>query len=209
MPTAAIPLSSTVSVLLVDLCGVVCRFQPDQRLAALAEAAHVAPEPLHAAIWGSGFDADCDRGRYTVEQIHAELNRILDRDLPYDRLCALWARAFAPDLAFLAEFDRIRAGRRAYLVSNNGPLVLDTIRMHLPDIARRFDDLLFTCRFGVLKPDPELYRRVLAHLGVSARHALFIDDSATNVLGAQQAGLHARHYTDCNDFITWSRRVFV
>jgi len=43
----------------------------------------------------------------------------------------------------------------------------------------------------VAKPHPEAYRAALALVGVPAARTVFVDDSFSNVQGAQQVGLHA------------------
>ena len=49
---------------------------------------------------------------------------------------------------------------------------------------------------GLGQPDPEVYRRCVASLGVEPDATLFVDDSPANVEGARAAGLHVHHYTD-------------
>ena len=49
---------------------------------------------------------------------------------------------------------------------------------------------------GVLKPDPRIYQRVLARVGVAPEQAVFIDDFPRNIAGAEAAGLHGIHFRD-------------
>ena len=54
-----------------------------------------------------------------------------------------------------------------------------------------FDAILEARRFGVLKPDPEAFRRAAEALGEPPGRCLFVDDLAANLDGAAAAGMHA------------------
>ena len=43
-------------VVVFDLGGVVCRFEPDRRMRALVEATGLASEVIQDRVWGSGLD---------------------------------------------------------------------------------------------------------------------------------------------------------
>lgn len=48
---------------------------------------------------------------------------------------------------------------------------------------------------GVLKPDPEIFRRLLARTGLEARDCIFIDDREDNVAAARALGFRALRFT--------------
>ncbi|MEU5262996.1 HAD-IA family hydrolase [Amycolatopsis sp. NPDC021455] len=52
-----------------------------------------------------------------------------------------------------------------------------------------FDALVFSGEVGVAKPDPAVYLLAADRLGLPAIRCAFVDDSATNVRGAVQAGM--------------------
>src|SRR5689334_17762106 len=47
-----------------DMDGVLCRYDLENRLAALAGLSGRSPEDVKQSIWGSGFEEDADSGRY-------------------------------------------------------------------------------------------------------------------------------------------------
>jgi putative hydrolase of the HAD superfamily len=59
-----------------------------------------------------------------------------------------------------------------------------------------FDVIVYSAEEGVCKPDPEIYRRALARLGVAPHEATFVDDRLKNVEGARRLGMHAFQYTN-------------
>ena len=45
------------------------------------------------------------------------------------------------------------------------------------------------------KPDPEIFRAIVARLGVEPQDTIFVDDLIENVEGAKRAGLYAIQFT--------------
>jgi HAD superfamily hydrolase (TIGR01509 family) len=63
-------------------------------------------------------------------------------------------------------------------------------------LSERFDAILSSGAEGVRKPDPQIYLRAAARLGVEPGRCLFMDDSETNVRGAQQVAMQTVHWPD-------------
>ncbi len=57
-----------------------------------------------------------------------------------------------------------------------------------------FDALVFSGEVGVAKPDPAVYLIAADRLGLSAERCAVVDDSATNIRGAVQAGMVGVHH---------------
>ena len=62
-------------------------------------------------------------------------------------------------------------------------------------IADAFDVIVGSGDVKVAKPDPAIFHLTLAQLGRQPEEAIFVDDSPTNIQGAQAVGLHTIHYT--------------
>ena len=58
------------------------------------------------------------------------------------------------------------------------------------------DGRIVSGREGVMKPGPEIFRRVCDRFGFEPAEALFVDDSATNIAAAKALGFHTHHFTD-------------
>jgi len=64
------------------------------------------------------------------------------------------------------------------------------------DLTDEFDVIFNTAELGMCKPDPEVFRHVLAALEVDASEAVFVDDLAANVEGARSVGMRAHVHVD-------------
>lgn len=79
---------------------------------------------------------------------------------------------------------RLRAeGIKVAAVTNNW----ESLRNE--DLSPEFDLMVESCREGVRKPDPEIYRRALAGLGVEAAETAVIDDIGANLKAARELGM--------------------
>lgn len=59
-----------------------------------------------------------------------------------------------------------------------------------------FDDVVLSYRYGIVKPQPEIYRLAARRLGVEPAQAVFIDDSPGHVEGARKVGMKSIYYDD-------------
>jgi putative hydrolase of the HAD superfamily len=50
---------------------------------------------------------------------------------------------------------------------------------------------VFSCEIGLMKPDPEIYRRILKLCEVKPEEAIFVDDALENIEAANKLGIHA------------------
>ncbi|MEQ0560234.1 HAD-IA family hydrolase [Amycolatopsis sp. NEAU-NG30] len=81
-------------------------------------------------------------------------------------------------------------GVRTALLSN-APGASEQVKNTLFDY---FDALVFSGEVGVAKPDPAVYVIAAERLGLPAMSCAFVDDSATNIRGAVQAGMVGVHH---------------
>ncbi len=80
------------------------------------------------------------------------------------------------------------AGYRLALVSNAD--IIDIEAWDRSPLAGLFNSVIFSCSVRMAKPDPEIYRKALADLGVEAAEAVFVGDGGDHELdGAKAVGL--------------------
>jgi putative hydrolase of the HAD superfamily len=185
-----------IALVLFDMNGVLCRYDKAQRIAALSRMSGMAPEAIDAAIWGSGFEDAGDSGAMDG----AAYLRGFGEAIGYPLTLAEWTEAQAasmtPDAAMLDLARRVAGKTRVGVFTNNNTLIRDQISILFPELPAIFGDAIrVSAEFGARKPDVAAFLGCLGALGVSPGETLFIDDSATNVAGAERAGLQAHHFT--------------
>jgi FMN phosphatase YigB (HAD superfamily) len=183
--------------LVVDLGGVVCRFDHARRLDMLAQACGLSTERIHALLWLSGFSADCDRGRHgSAALVRSRIRGILGWTGSDDDIDDAWCSAFEPDPAVIDVLDRHRGDRVLALFTNNGPLEEEALTRRHPEVFARFDHLCFSHRLGCRKPDLAAFTAVAGRLGAPGEAIVFVDDSPANVAAAAEAGWHGLQHRD-------------
>ena len=183
-----------IKAVVFDMDGVLCRYRIERRLALLASWSGQSPDAIHAAIWGSGFEDEAERGGLSADDY---LKGFGER-MGYPLTAAQWVEArrvaIEPDLAVLSLARQLGADRPVGMFTNN-PLLL---KRHMAEVFPAVSDIfgpwaVFSAELGRSKPDPEAFRRLAARLEVAPGEILYFDDDATYVAGAREAGLSARH----------------
>ncbi len=154
-------------LLLLDLDGVVRRFPPLP--AEIAEVAF-APELLRRAV----------TGEITDEQWRHEVR-------------PGWAGSSGEVIG--EALALVRAARKQCFVAllSNATTRLES-DLAVLGLDVEFDAIFNSARLGVAKPDPEIFRLVLAELGYAT--AVFCDDTEENARAATVAGLDGVHVPD-------------
>lgn len=57
------------------------------------------------------------------------------------------------------------------------------------DFFNNFDELVISAEINTVKPEPEIYRYLLANYSLSPEETVFIDDMKVNLLGAENFGI--------------------
>lgn len=63
------------------------------------------------------------------------------------------------------------------------------------DFLDWFDGTIVSGQEGLIKPDPRIYQLLLSRFDLRAEDLVFIDDSATNVVAAEELGIHGLRFT--------------
>ncbi|MGO9742398.1 MAG: HAD family hydrolase [Roseiarcus sp.] len=185
-----------LSTLLFDMNDVLCRYDRAARIATLAAISGRTPDFVEAAIWRSGFEDRGDEGAFSAEAYLGEFGERLGFALRREQWIEAQRAAIAPLPEALALAARLGENYTLAVLTNNNLLVLETIDAFFPELRPIFGPRIFvSAQFSARKPDPIVYLRCLARLGVEPGSALFIDDSAKNVAGAEAAGLIGHLYT--------------
>lgn len=178
-----------------DMDDVLCRYDLGRRLRALARITGKTPRDIRAAIWDSGFEDVADAGGYPDPHIYlAEFGQRIG----YPITEAEWVEARReamqpwPDMLSLAE--TIGQQARIAIYSNNGPLTRATLDRLFPELCAVFPEHYHSYEFGMKKPSPQSFTKLMERMGADPARCWFIDDKRSNVMGAKIAGLRGHHF---------------
>jgi putative hydrolase of the HAD superfamily len=88
-------------------------------------------------------------------------------------------------------------GARLALLSNAPESI--ALAIDNSEWSHSFGRRFYSCRLGLAKPDPAIYRAVLSDLAAPPQSVLFIDDRAENTLAAAALGLQVVTYDSAEE----------
>ena len=171
-----------------DIGGVLMDFDTRALTAAFAGAGEDAAL-LHREIFEDIDWIAMDRGGSEAEALERMKGRLPQRlHAPADRLIARWDEYLVPipEMNALArELDGM--GVPLYLLSNT-PDRFYRFRERIPAWPLMRGALL-SFEEHLLKPDPEIYRRLFSRFGLPPGDCFFVDDSQANIEAARWCGM--------------------
>jgi epoxide hydrolase-like predicted phosphatase len=192
-----------VQAVIFDYGGVLMRTANPAPRRELEQRFGLPPGGAARLVFGSPRWDEAQLGRIDSAQFWADVGRRLALDAGE---LAEFRRAFWAgdrlDEELVALIRHLRdAGYRTALLSNN-PAGLRQ-RVQQLGIADAFDVVVISGCEGVMKPDPTIFERTLARVGVPAEQAVFVDDSQVHVAAARQVGLHATRFRGLSPLRRW------
>ncbi|HLI61426.1 MAG TPA: HAD family phosphatase [Solirubrobacteraceae bacterium] len=165
-------------------------------------------DPRH--VYREVFDDEAEMERFLADVCSREWHEDNDRGVRYAESCAALAARFPEyereirlwgertedmvagpiegTVRLLAELQA--AGVPCYGLTN---MEAETypLRYERFDFLRALDGTVVSSEEGVIKPDPEIFRRLLDRFGLVASQTVFVDDSERNVDAARALGMVA------------------
>lgn len=142
------------------------------------------------------FGGDFQKNLLSEEQFWTKMCDELN--VPRPKVPSLWGDAFAAvyrpkqDVFALAGVLR-NNGFRIAVLSNTEKPAMQFFHQQRYDV---FEVLVFSCAEGLAKPEREIYQLTLEILKVEPAQAVFIDDRADYIAGAQAVGLNTILFRD-------------
>lgn len=143
--------------------------------------------------WNLGMDA----GRPFAEGIAAHSARFPQHRTLFEAFFDRWHETVGEPIAESVDMLRSlrRSGIRTFALTNFSAETYPLAVARFPFLAE-FDGTVVSGEEGIVKPDPEIYQRLMQRYSITASHAVFIDDRLENVDAARRLGLHGIHFVE-------------
>jgi epoxide hydrolase-like predicted phosphatase len=106
----------------------------------------------------------------------------------------IWEDIFSSNPPMDAVIKRLhRDGLPLYLLSNTNDIHVDAFRARYP-IFGDFSGAVYSHEEGLLKPDPEIFRRAIERFSLTPTETIYIDDLTPNLDAAAALGFLALPY---------------
>ena len=177
---------------LIDLGNCMIKLAYERVIANICRNASVGRDELIEILEQPGGYRDMERGAVTFRELY---------DFLYDKagyrgssldLHRIWSDFFdGPIPGAETLLEQIREKYRVAFLSNSNEVHAELIPRKFAALFRKDDRFIFSHRFRVAKPDPEIFRRALEVIGALPQHVVFLDDLLENVLAARSVGIRA------------------
>ncbi|WP_410377033.1 glucose-1-phosphatase [Enterobacter sp. CPE_E423] len=132
-----------------------------------------------------------ERGEISDEEFAERFCHELDLPLSYEQFSHGWQAVF---VAIRPEVTNImyklrEQGHRVVVLSNTNRLHTTFWPEEYPEVKAAADKIYLSQEMGMRKPEARIYQAVLQAEGFTAADAVFFDDNADNIEGANQLGI--------------------
>ena len=164
----------------------------------LAAMAGADKEKFESLLWS--LRSEYDRGTVTAKQYYLQIfsrlglnpdDRVIDRMIEKD--LASWKNINAGTVALMEDVKK--AGYILGILSNMPHDFLAWARKNIP-VFSLADVSVFSCEVSLIKPEEEIYRRLISALGVESGELVFFDDNPENIRSARALGIEAFLWKD-------------
>lgn len=151
----------------------------------------IAPERMREFLADPLHDA-FERNAVTAQEFFQRAKTITGFEGSIEEFKPYWNEIFETLSENVARARELAKFYPLYVISNTNPWHMEYVEQKFPWV-HLFRERFYSPLLGVRKPDPRIFEIALARTGISAHHALFLDDRAENAQGARVVGMRAIH----------------
>jgi glucose-1-phosphatase len=182
----------SIKAVIFDLGGVILRTEDPTPRTRLAESVGKTRQQLEEIVFSNPVSLLAEEGQSTPAQVWEYVRQALALN-PED--VAGFRRTFfggdRVDFEIIELLRSLRPAFRTGLLSNTW--LVDLPRFLVEDLKiplDTFDGIVSSAHYRAAKPKSEIYQVALRELQVQPQQAVFVDDNALNIEGAQTVGMH-------------------
>ena len=180
-----------------DLGNTIIKLNYERVIDNIVRESNVNREELLDIFERAGGYRDMERGAITFAGFHDFLSDRAGYRGSVRDFQALWSNFFDGPMPGIEELlERVRKKYRIAFLSNSNEVHAEVIPKEFSALFAKEDRFIFSHRFKVAKPDPEIFHRAVELLGTQPRSAVFVDDMLENVIAARSVGMRAFQYID-------------
>ena len=199
---------NNINAIIFDLGGVILNLNPQNTFDYFAKISNFSDQKLQQ-ISEYPFFKHYEMGEMTSDDFRTELRKIFGKEIGSNVIDAAWnAMLLDIPLKRLELIIALRPKFKTFVLSNTNDIHLiafDEIVNKVTEgerIESYFDNVYYSCKVGMRKPDPKIFELVLSENKLNRSTTLFIDDTLEHIESAQKLGLQTWHLTNQEELFT-------
>jgi putative hydrolase of the HAD superfamily len=192
----------TITWFLFDLGNTLIKLGYERVIERICRDATVTRDELLEIFDEPGGYRDMERGAATFFDFHEFLCSRAGYRGDIHQLRDIWSDFFDGTVPGMEEvLEKIRARYRVAFLTNSNEVHAELVPRRFSALFRKEDRFVFSYRFRVAKPDPEMFHRALEVIGALPQQTAFVDDLIENVISARGVGLKAYQFRDAASLV--------
>jgi putative hydrolase of the HAD superfamily len=187
---------------LIDLGNTVLKIAYERVLQKICAESAVGRDELVDLLEDAGGYRDMERGAVTFWEFYEFICDQAGYRGSIRDFHLVWSDFFDGPMPGIEEvLERIRECYRVAFLSNSNEVHAELIPRQFSGLFEKSDRFIYSYRFRVAKPDPDIFRRALEVIGALPQHVVLIDDLIENVIAARGVGLRAFQFHDSRSLL--------
>jgi len=192
--------------IIFDFGGVIVDVSREQAVRRFEEVGLEQADELLGAYKQEGAFLELEKGTLSREDFYKEVRAISGKNITDEQIDYGWFGFFLPlvqgRIDFLLE---LRKKYKTYLLSNTNPIIMGWAcsPQFTPagkPLTDYFDKLYLSYQLKSIKPDREIFEKVIADAKINPAETLFIDDGKANVETAGKMGFQTYQPKEGDDY---------
>jgi putative hydrolase of the HAD superfamily len=191
-------MSQGIKVILFDLGNVLIDFDFSIAAKRIAYFCEKSTKEIIELFLSSNITSLFEENKISPDDFFAQLKNMLDLKISYAGFIPIWNEIFflsAKNRSVYSLANNLRDNYRIAVLSNINILHYDYVKEHFP-IFSIFNEVFASCKMGLIKPDPIIYKRVLEALNVKPEEVFYTDDREELVKSAAALNINSFVFTD-------------
>lgn len=201
-----------VKTIVFDLGGVIMTINHSKAVERFKEIGLTDAEKHLDPYTQKGIFGDLECGRIDADTFRTELSKLAGKEITHDECLYAW-KGYCEDVPKrnLNALRKLRAeGYRVVLLSNTNPFIMSWAMSGDFDgeghsLADYMDACYLSYKYRMMKPDEQLFRKVLMEEHSAPADMLFVDDGPRNVATASEVGYHTYCPENGSD---WTEEIY-
>lgn len=184
-----------------DLGRVVFDFEYETALEKMTGRIGASRDTVMESLFYRDFGRDFEKGLITSQEFYEKFRKAFRLVVDYDEFARLWCEIFSPNHKVIDLIGRLKNNYPVYMISNITELHFDYLYGKYETVFSLFDGLILSCRVKSVKPEKEIYDRLVEISGRDPADTVYIDDRSDLIDAARILGFVSLRFSGYESLI--------
>ncbi len=178
-----------------DLGRVVFDFEYETALEKMTGRIDASRDQVMESLFYSDFGRDFEKGLISSREFYEKFRRAFRVLVDFDEFIRIWCGIFRPNREVIDLIMRLKKNYPVYMISNITELHFDYLYEKYAAVFSLFDGLILSYRVKSVKPEKEIYDRLVEMSGRDPADTVYIDDRSDLIEAATALGFVSRQFS--------------